>query len=59
MTSEEQKKAVLEMCLDYAAAVGTGRPNVINAVAVDIEKVRMLSLFPDDAPQPQKDVASA
>lgn len=47
MNNDEKKKAVLEMCQDYAAAFATGRPNVINAVAVDIEGVRLPALFPD------------
>lgn len=41
------RQAVLEMCVDYTAAVSTGRAAVINAVQVDIEHVRLPKLIPD------------
>ena len=47
MTPAEQRTAILEMCQDFADARLTGNPRVINAVAVDIERVRLPSLIPD------------
>lgn len=43
----QARQAVLDMCMDFAAAVSTGRPGVINAVQVDIEHVRLSRLIPD------------
>jgi hypothetical protein len=43
----QARQAVLDMCADFAAAVATGRPGVINAVQVDIEHVRLPNLIPD------------
>ena len=47
MTPAEQRKTILEMCQDFADARLTNNPRVINAVAVDIEHVRLPSLIPD------------
>lgn len=47
MTPADQRKAILEMCQDFADARLTGNPRVINAVAVDIEMVRLPALIPD------------
>lgn len=47
MKPEEIRKAVIEMCKDFADARLTGNPRVLNAVAVDIEHVRLPRLFPD------------
>lgn len=47
MTPAEQRKAILEMCQDFADARLTNNPRVINAVAVDIEQVRLPRLIPD------------
>jgi hypothetical protein len=47
MPPAEIRAAVLEMCQDYADAQRTGNPRVINAVAVDIEQVRLPKLIPD------------
>lgn len=47
MKSEEIRKAVIEMCQDFADARLTGNPRVLNAVATDIEFVRLQRLFPD------------
>ncbi len=47
MTPAEQRKAILEMCQDFADARLTNNPRVINAVAVDIEQVRLTRLIPD------------
>jgi hypothetical protein len=47
MTPVEQRKAILEMCQDFADARVTNNPRVIHAVAVDIEQVRLPSLIPD------------
>lgn len=47
MKPEEIRKAVIEMCQDFADARLTGNPRVLNAVAMDIEFVRLARLFPD------------
>lgn len=47
MNPAEQRQAILEMCRDFADARMTGNPRVINAVAVDIEHVRLPKLIPD------------
>lgn len=47
MKASEQRQAVLEMCQDFADARQTGNPRVINAVAVDIQMVRLPKLLPD------------
>lgn len=47
MKPEEQRRAILEMCQDFADARATGNPRVINAVAVDIEAVRLPRILPD------------
>lgn len=47
MKPEEIRKAVIEMCQDFADARLTGNPRVLNAVAIDIEHVRLPRLFPD------------
>ena len=47
MKQEEIRKAVIEMCQDFADARLTGNPRVLNAVAIDIEHVRLPRLFPD------------
>lgn len=47
MTPAEQRKTILEMCQDFADARLTNNPRVINAVAVDIERVRLPALIPD------------
>ena len=44
---EQLRQAILQMCVDYAAAVSTGRSAVINAVQVDIEHVQLPRLIPD------------
>ncbi len=46
-TPAQDRQAVLDMCMDFAAAVSTGRSAVINAVQVDIEMVRLPKLIPD------------
>lgn len=46
-TPAQSRQAVLDMCMDFAAAVSTGRPGVVNAVQVDIEHVRLPKLIPD------------
>lgn len=46
-TPAQARQAVLDMCMDFAAAVSTGCPGVINAVQVDIEHVRLPKLIPD------------
>ncbi len=47
MNPAEQRKAVLQMCQDFADARLTTNRRVINAVAVDIEHVRLPRLVPD------------
>lgn len=47
MKPAEQRQAILEMCQDFADARLTNNPRVINAVAVDIEHVRLPRMIPD------------
>lgn len=47
MTPAQQRQAILEMCSDFADAKATGNARVINAVAVDIQDVRLPRLIPD------------
>lgn len=47
MSPAEQRKSILEMCQDFADARLTNNPRVVNAVAVDIEQVRLPKLIPD------------
>lgn len=54
-TPAEIRNDVLALCQAFAAASLTQNAIVINAVATDIEMVRLPRLIPDEQPKPTLD----